>query len=162
MNVIATILALLLLVCCGRKCAGKLKPHEGVPLDKASSREEIARAEFDNPAAVPAAAEPFLLELRTLTGERILVETSPAETIAAVKDKIYLQQGIPPAEQRLVLGNAELADGQTVRTFSGQYISNPSPSICPCFWSIYDSFVARSRQLWDHAGDHRASCAQAS
>ena len=45
-------------------------------------------------------------------------------------------------DRRRVISAKTSSDGSA---FSGQYICNPNPSLCPCFWPIYDVCIGRSR-----------------
>ena len=50
----------------------------------------------------------------TLTGHRTSLHAKPTDTIASIKDQIHAKDGIPPAQQRLVLSGEDLADARSV------------------------------------------------
>ena len=50
----------------------------------------------------------------TLTGHRTSLHAKSSDTIASIKDQIHAKDGIPPAQQRLVLSGEDLADARSV------------------------------------------------
>ncbi|KAI1734827.1 hypothetical protein F4680DRAFT_331499 [Xylaria scruposa] len=54
---------------------------------------------------------PFSLEIRTLTGKSIRIQSSSSETIDDIKKTVENKEGIPPYLQRLIFQKTELEDG---------------------------------------------------
>ena len=76
--------------------------------------------EVDNPVArsLPTGDAPLRksvsFAVSTLTGHRTSLHAKPTDTIASIKDQIHAKDGIPPAQQRLVLSGEDLADARSV------------------------------------------------
>ncbi|XP_039780762.1 phosphatidylinositol 4-kinase gamma 4-like [Panicum virgatum] len=64
-------------------------------------------------ATEPRVFRPALV--KTLTGREIDVEVEPTDRVGRIKERVEEQEGIPPEQQRLILGGKQLADGKTVR-----------------------------------------------
>jgi hypothetical protein len=104
------------------------KPNMGLkPKDGALSRSARGRAQ-----------KPIMVEVATLTGAPFFVKCYGGDTIAALKNQIEEQEGIPPDQQRLL--------------FSAKLLSDDMATLYEC--GIKDSavlqLVVRSRELKQH------------
>ena len=59
-------------------------------------------------------AEPFLVNIATLSGNLAQFFVRPSELVADLKEKLTLAQGIPIPEQRLVFMNNEIHNSSTI------------------------------------------------
>ena len=90
--------------------------------------------------AVCCSAEPFPVNIATLSGQMIQLFARPSELVADLKEKLSLAQGISVAEQRLVFMNNEIHDLSTITTCgvgTGATVhlvlvaaASPTPSTC--------------------------------
>ena len=55
--------------------------------------------------------DPFLAHVKTLMGNTYPVWMRPSELVMDLKEKVYLQQGIPVCNQKLFYNNCEIGDG---------------------------------------------------
>ena len=56
--------------------------------------------------------------VKTLNGRAISLNVEPNDTILAIKRKIYQQQGIPIADQRLIFTGQSLMDNWTLSDYN--------------------------------------------
>ncbi|XP_066455604.1 polyubiquitin-like [Eleutherodactylus coqui] len=56
--------------------------------------------------------------VKTLTGKNITLEVEPSDTIASVKDKIQVIEGIPPNQQRMMFADRELDIAKTLHDYN--------------------------------------------
>ncbi len=58
------------------------------------------------------------LTVNLYTEATVIVDCDADETVTAVKQKIHEKSGIPPQEQRLLVLNNQMNDGQTLRYYN--------------------------------------------
>ena len=58
--------------------------------------------------------------VKTLTGKTMTLEVENAETVEAVRQKIWQSDGIPADHQRLIFAGKQLEDGHTLQDYSVQ------------------------------------------
>ncbi|XP_066455600.1 polyubiquitin-B isoform X2 [Eleutherodactylus coqui] len=56
--------------------------------------------------------------VKTLTGKNITLEVEPSDTIASVKDKIQVIEGIPTDQQRMMFADRELDIAKTLHDYN--------------------------------------------
>ncbi|KAG9486058.1 hypothetical protein GDO78_008898 [Eleutherodactylus coqui] len=56
--------------------------------------------------------------VKTLTGKNITLEVEPSDTIASVKDKIQVIEGIPTDQQRMMFADRELDNAKTLHDYN--------------------------------------------
>ena len=61
---------------------------------------------------------PFQLFVKTLTGKTITINCNPNDTIAHLKSLISEKEGVPADQQRLIFAGKQLADDQTINSYS--------------------------------------------
>ena len=52
--------------------------------------------------------------VKTLTGKTITLDVEPDDLVSTAKTKIFNQEGIPVAQQRLIFAGKDLEDGRTL------------------------------------------------
>ncbi len=71
--------------------------------------------------AAPVFAMPIFIEIKVATwNEIIALEVEPTDRIEDIKEKIYDQKGILPADQTLIFANKQLEEGNTLQDYSIQ------------------------------------------
>ena len=62
----------------------------------------------------------FQISVKTLTGKIILVSVESSDTILYLRILIYLLEGIPPIQQRLIYEGNQLEDSKTISDYKIQ------------------------------------------
>ncbi|KAJ9456577.1 NEDD8 [Diplonema papillatum] len=60
----------------------------------------------------------MLIKVKTLTGKEIEFDIEPDCKIERIKERVEEQEGIPPAQQRLIFGGRQMADDKTAADYS--------------------------------------------
>ncbi len=55
--------------------------------------------------------------IKTLTGRTVTLEVDPEDTIAQVKQGLFLKDAVPVQEQRLLYGGHELQDEKCIKDY---------------------------------------------
>lgn len=106
--------------CCPHGCLGLLPPtrkHEDAA-DSRELREALTAAPTvlePEPEEQPTAVDPTLyIQVGSLSGKQVQLAVQPLDSVERVKRMVYLEAGVPPMEQRLLLNGDELADDSTM------------------------------------------------
>lgn len=97
--------------------------HHGLPKEEVTEVDALAgkldAIDFNGgPAAgmaVDEEATTWTIRVKTLTGREIDAHVASTDPVGTIKRRVEEQQGIPPAQQRLILGGKQLADNKTLR-----------------------------------------------
>lgn len=77
------------------------------------SQTEGSSAIVENVAA-ETADENIQIFVKTLTGKCIAVDTKVSELVSDIKQKIFVKEGVPAAQQRLIYAGKQLEDARTL------------------------------------------------
>lgn len=58
--------------------------------------------------------------VKTLRGRTIVLQVEPDCSVEQLKAQVQAREGIPPAQQRLIFGGRQLADGGTLAEYGVQ------------------------------------------
>jgi ubiquitin-like protein Nedd8 len=50
----------------------------------------------------------MLIKVKTLTGKEVEIDIEPNDTVARIKERVEEREGIPPAQQRLIVGGKQM------------------------------------------------------
>ncbi|KAI8913603.1 ubiquitin-related domain-containing protein [Gorgonomyces haynaldii] len=59
----------------------------------------------------------MLIKVKTLTGKQIEIDIEPNDKISHLKERVE-EEGIPPAQQRLIFGGKQMADDKTAADYN--------------------------------------------
>ena len=50
----------------------------------------------------------MLIKIKTLTGKEVEIDIEPQDLVSRIKEKLEEKEGIPPAQQRLIVGGKQM------------------------------------------------------
>jgi ubiquitin-like protein Nedd8 len=59
----------------------------------------------------------MLIKVKTLTGKEIEIDIEPNDLVSRIKERVEEKEGIPPAQQRLIVGGKQMADDKTASEY---------------------------------------------
>jgi ubiquitin len=83
-------------------------------MSESSENNSINLSVVENAMANLSVAKPIQIFVKTLTGKCITIDTTVDETVADVKQKIFVKEGVPAAQQRLIYAGKQLEDNRNL------------------------------------------------
>ncbi|KAI8898613.1 ubiquitin-related domain-containing protein [Globomyces pollinis-pini] len=62
----------------------------------------------------------MIIKVKTLTGKEVEIDIEPNDLVSRIKEKVEEKEGIPPSQQRLIVGGKQMADDKTANEYGIQ------------------------------------------